>query len=309
MFKVTNEILVLCTLRGKYSIYKLKMDAAAKQKYVDLFNTGADKMIYDEDNDEKDVIPFSSTYKLGDDETFKIENFELLQCIKDAIDSSDVLDAYVPQNNQGDAPNGYKIKAILIGQKETDGTYIIAGQKFSKAQILLRKAFNLILDRDTFTEPKDKFSISASEEVDCVFTGADLLFVNYTSANKVFDLSDYYRAATEDEVLQFKSSELFNIVDDDIFMKNVKGVTVRKKIARILDMGTLSACPMQDLQAKSIEVGVQLQIVDDKIVFPSKKAELKNLLAFLAEEMYKGIITNTPYFTNSSRAIDITAQD
>lgn len=303
MFEITNEILVLCTCRGNYSIYKLKLDAESKQKYVGLFNEGADNLLFDAENEERTMVPFTSNYTLSEDEGFIISNFDLLTCVKEALDAPDTLEAYVPLNAQGDARNGHRIKAILIGRKDDDNKYIVAGQKFSKAQILLRKSFNLFLDGDTFIEPRDRFSIAASEDVDCLFTGYGLLFNNYAAANKVFDLSEYYREATEEEIQAFKSNEMFSVSNEEVFMKNVRGITVRKKIARILDMGTLSVCPISELREKSTAVGVQLEIENDKIVLPAKKSDLKNLLAFLAEEMYKGIITNTTYLTNSSRAV------
>ena len=303
MFEITNEILVLCTCRGNYSIYKLKLDAESKQKYVGLFNEGADNLLFDVENEERTMVPFTSNYTLSEDEGFIISNFDLLTCVKEALDAPDTLEAYVPLNAQGDARNGHRIKAILIGRKDDDNKYIVAGQKFSKAQILLRKSFNLFLDGDTFIEPRDRFSIAASEDVDCLFTGYGLLFNNYAAANKVFDLSEYYREATEEEIQAFKSNEMFSVSNEEVFTKNVRGITVRKKIARILDMGTLSVCPISELREKSTAVGVQLEIENDKIVLPAKKSDLKNLLAFLAEEMYKGIITNTTYLTNSSRAV------
>lgn len=304
MFKDTNEILVLCAQKNSYNVYKLKMDAPSKQKYVSLFSIGTDKLLFDDENDERTFVPFSSNDKISEDEIFSISSFELLPCIKDALDHPDTIEPYIPQNSQGDAPNGYKVKAILIGSKEDDGTYIVAGQKFSKAQILLRRSFNLFLEGDTFKEPTPSFSIAASEDVDCLFTGNQLIFLSYTSANKVFDLSEYYREATEEEIQTFRSNELFTVSDDSIFIKNVKGITIRKKIARILDLRSLERCSLQELQEKSKNVGLILNIENDKIILPTKKADLKNLLSFLAEEMYKGLITNTTYFTNSSRIIE-----
>ncbi len=81
-------------------------------------------------------MPFTSNYKLSEDECFLTSNFKMLSCVKEAIDTPDTLEAFIPQNVQGNAPNGYKIKAILIGRKTENGTYVIAGQKFSKSQIL-----------------------------------------------------------------------------------------------------------------------------------------------------------------------------
>ncbi len=47
MFEITNEILVLYTRKNNYSVYKLKLDAASKQKYVRLFNEGIDNLFCD----------------------------------------------------------------------------------------------------------------------------------------------------------------------------------------------------------------------------------------------------------------------
>lgn len=77
MFEVTNEILVLCTYRSNYSIYKLKLDAASKQKYVGLFNEGTSNLLLDAENDERTMVPFTSNYTLSEDEGFIISNFEL----------------------------------------------------------------------------------------------------------------------------------------------------------------------------------------------------------------------------------------
>ena len=303
MFDETNEILVLCVKGKDYSVYRLQMDAEAKRKYLQLFNEGVDNIIRFETED-RDEVQFSSSYKLNDDEVFTIQDFQPLPCIKNALDHPDTLEPFIPKNPRGDLETGHKMKAILAGRKISDADYIIAGQKFSATQTLWRKPFQLFLDGQTFTVPRPSFSITISNDVDCVFINGKLLFLNYTSANKVFDLSEYYRAATEEEIQTFKSNQLFYVADDSTFAQNVRGITIRKKIARILDMGTLSGCSIEKIREKSLEMGINVQLENGKVVIPSTKADLKSLLAFLAEEMYKGSITNKTYLTNSSRAID-----
>ena len=52
---------------------------------------------------------------------------------------------------------------------------------------------------------------------------------------------------------------------------------------------------------------VALQMQNDKIVFPSERAEAKKLLQFLCEELYRGCITDTLYETNSKRVAAVRA--
>ena len=46
---------------------------------------------------------------------------------------------------------------------------------------------------------------------------------------------------------------------------------------------------------------VELKIDNNKIIFPAEKAKAKKLLQYLNEELYKGVITEKVYETNSKR--------
>lgn len=49
---------------------------------------------------------------------------------------------------------------------------------------------------------------------------------------------------------------------------------------------------------------VDIQVAEDKIVFPADKAAAKRLLLFLNEELFRGAITDQVYETNSKRVAD-----
>ena len=75
----------------------------------------------------------------------------------------------------------------------------------------------------------------------------------------------------------------------------------RKRIALLKDSGLLNQFSATDIQSRSTGYDVSVDIVDNKIVFPSNKAAAKRLLQFLNEELYRGAITETLYGTNSKR--------
>ena len=104
---------------------------------------------------------------------------------------------------------------LIVGKKEQG--YCVAGQKFSQRQIAIKKSgFGIFLSGDTFVEDKRKFIISIGEQVDCVYLNQDLIFEKYFDANGIFDLSNYYRLASQGEIDSFTNHEA-------LYIENTRG--------------------------------------------------------------------------------------
>lgn len=71
------------------------------------------------------------------------------------------------------------------------------------------------------------------------------------------------------------------------------------KDSKILDKYTA-----KEIKARSKWYEVDVQIKNNKIIFPADKTAAKRLLQFLNEELYRGPITETLYETNSKREAD-----
>lgn len=301
MFTDTNEIMILARKNSREKVYKLKLDREAKEEYVRQFNLYINDLLYDDDGDLKEFHDFENNYFNSEEENFKIDDFQLSEEIKYAIDHPDVLEPFVARRNDIVNEEGYQIKAILIGNKDDNGEYCVAGQKFSYKQILVQKGFNLILTNDTFKQEERKFIIAVPEKVDCLLQGDRLVFQKYSYANGVFDLSSYYREASNDEINTLKTNDLLSIEDVAIFDRMVQGVLVRKKIAKILDIHALDDMQKVKTAATNLHFDLPLTSDGEKIIWPQNKAEQKVLLKFLAEELYSGSITSQKYISNSTR--------
>lgn len=305
MFTETDEIFVWAKKGRKNKVYKLKTSASVKQLFIELFNNGINSLMQDDNGDEREPIPFENNYSVtAREENFIIRTFVIPKELQDAIDAPDVVENYTPIDEKGKTEEGYEIRAIVIGAKDEQG-YYLAGQRFTQRQVMVKpKGFNLFFQHDMFVEERRGFSINIGETVDCVFIGGGLIFEKYNDANGVFDLSEYYRTASQSEVDQFSNNPAFEIDDSDTFARSVAGISMRKKIAKIIDLGTLN--DVGKIRTNATKVNVDIAFTEDgsKVKIPEDKKELKKVMAFLAEELYPGLFTNNTYLSNSTRKVD-----
>lgn len=305
MFTETDEIFVWAKKGRKNKVYKLKTNRTVKHLFVDIFNNGVNLLMQDENGDEREPIPFETNYTVtAREENFIIRAFVIPQELQDAIDNTDVVENYIPVDEKGKTGEGFEIRAIVIGAKDEQG-YYLAGQRFTQRQVMVKpKGFNLLFDQNMFVEDHRGFSINIAETVDCVFIGGGLIFDKYTDANGVFDLSEYYRTASQSEVDQFSNNPAFEIVDADTFARSVAGISMRKKIAKIIDLGTLNDVGKIRTNASKVNVDIAFTEDGSKVRIPENKNELKKVMAFLAEELYPGLFTNNTYLSNSTRKVN-----
>lgn len=134
----------------------------------------------------------------------------------------------------------YEIKAIFVGKRtETEDAerFQVAFQRFRKEQYITTNWVNLFFTRDTFRREKN-FGISISDTADCYYTEGELQFSSFYFARQIFDLSEYYRSATDQEVQSFTTSDKLSFEDTEAF-KNTANTWIRRKIAMINDSGVL----------------------------------------------------------------------
>lgn len=303
MFTTSDEIFVWTKKRNNNRVYKLKTSASVKQRFVEVFNNGISALMAS-DGEKRECISYESNYNVSkEEENFIIASFVVPQELKDAIDYPDVVENYIPKDKTGKTEDGYGIRAIIMGSKN-NAVYCFAGQKFSQRQIVIKpRGFNLFFQQDMFVADEREFSISIRDDIDCFYEGEGLIFEKYIDANGVFDLSEYYRTASQKEVDEFSSNSVFAIEDANKFANSVAGISMRKKIAKIIDLGTLN--DVAKIKTNAQRVNIDIEFTDnDRLRIPNDKKKLKKVLAFLAEELYPGLFTNNTYLTNSTRKVD-----
>ena len=225
-----SAVMVIRSDKNEDYVYRLEMDATTQQELCISFSNAHDELL-----NEKSRVVFDGSYKPLTDEFLTIENFQLASEIMDAI--RDPIGVKSFQKENGVFP---EIKAVFIGERiESNDSekFNIAFQRFRKEQFISPKMFNLFLNENTFFQEK-RYGISIADSIDCFYTENELQFVSFFFARQIFDLSGYYRSATDQEVALFVTNEKLLIEDAEAF-KSMANTWIRRKIAMINDSKVL----------------------------------------------------------------------
>ena len=141
-----------------------------------------------------------------------------------------------------------------------------------------------------------------NNKIQAIYKDGKFYFKSFPSASKIFDLSAYMVEATTTEVNDFGNKDNVN-VDVDWLTAHANNKT-RRLIKMISASGTLDIFMGMDKRkrdkiANSVKVDVPIQ--DEKLMLPSSVSKVNKILEFLNEDVYKGLITESIFRTNSKR--------
>lgn len=275
-------------------ILHLEVDKETQQTICQTFAAAVTNLI-----EGKTRIPFDGGYKPNKDEFLSIEGFVLPDEIKEALRNPMGVTAY--QKEEEGFP---EIKAVFVGTySRSNGTekFQVAFQKFRKEQYISIRGINLYFAKNTFRRERH-FGINISDRIDCCYTEGELQFSSFFFARQVFDLTQFYRAALDPEVDEFTSHELLSVENPQIF-KNMANTWIRRKIAMINDSGVLRKYSAAQIKKIAKSAGIEIEVEDQKLVIPNDKEQLKIVLGFLDEEVYKGPFSKVTLLANSKRRV------
>lgn len=294
--KFSNSVLFawMDTKDKSIQIKRVIEDRNTQVALNNLFNDASDNMV-----SGKTPVVFDGKYTPDPDGTdyLFIDGFSLPEEIVSAIKNPQALEALEPEKNV--IP---KIKALFIGSHSVvDGvdTYLAAFQKFKSDQYISAAKIHLFLSGDTFVAD-NRVGLTIGKHIDCLFADNKLQFTSFFFARQVFDLSKYYREATDSDIIDFIEDEAIEMEEGEEFSKTANSWE-RRKIASIMDSGVLKNYTATRIKSIAKQTGIELAVVNKQIVIPSDKAERRIVLGFLDEEVYKGAFSQTIYQTNSKR--------
>jgi len=261
--------------------------------------------LFENYNRGKEEISFDGNYAIheGDEELLVINDFDMQASVIDAIkNANSITDFNINELNNyanGDKP----IKALFMGDiiNEHDEENInIAFQLFSKSQCIA-SGKRLLVFNDNVYQSATNNALTINEYLTLIFSNGVLKFDKFFYAKQVFSLASYYKEATKDDVIDFANMNEISVLDTDSFVKNANTQQLKKRIAYIKDNQILETYTAETIQKKAVDFGVNIVIEDGKIVLSDDKEELKKTLYFLAEDTFKGAITDNDYETNSKK--------
>ena len=272
----------------------MSVDESTRSTVCELFSQSANKLI-----ECSEVIKFEGNYKPDQGEILSIHNFNLPESVKEAICNPFSLPSFNPRDHEDD----FNMKALFVvsRQKRISDDCAIAFQRIRKEQRLSKKKLKVFFDNNTIMMD-NRWGMSILEVIDCIFFQNELRFTSYHYARQVLDLSQYYRLATDEDVQRFCQSGLLKLLDEESFKTNTDS-WVRRKIASVNDSRILEKFSAKEIQKRAIESNLNFIVEDEKVVVPDDKKQLKIMLGFLDEGIFKGIFTEETFITNSKRKL------
>lgn len=274
-------------------VYQLPLDQKTRDNIVCILARERDKLL------AKTPIKFDGSYKPNKDEYLYIDKFNLDDQILDAIRNPIGVQAFKKEND-----NYPEIKAVFVGErneKKDSEVFHVVFQLFKKDQRLSTGRYNIFHNNDTFKEITE-FGFSILYSVECCFEKDQLIFQSFYYARQIFDLSTYYRSATDDEVNSFINNPKLSFMDKEAFLSQADSWT-RRRIAIINDSEVLENFSINVIIELADNMGLCMAEKDGRLLIPSDKNEMKKILGFLDEEAYKGPFSNDIYLANSKRKL------
>lgn len=244
---------------------------------------------------QKEKILFDGQYKPEDDQILEIENFSLpfdvdfdnpLNLEKMKIDDIDL------------------IKGLIINDQD-----IIGFQCFDRRKIIEPNRLNIVFKGNTFSKLQEK-GITIGDKLDIIYSKKDksLFFESFHNASKIFDLSEYYREATDQEINSFFTTQIFSDIpqnlDEKIDTRMKKKIFLIKKNKIIEKLKDSHIFKEVAKYSKTFGLEKYFDSTSNKIKIPDDKKEFKKIISFLNEDLYKSPISDIIYETNSKRKLE-----
>ena len=176
--------------------------------------------------EDAEIIPYEPGYK-PDDEIFVLENYQLPDYVRDALDTPDALPELAEEELVEE-----QVKALFgIQWTKRSGAEELAFQNFNSGQVLRRGSRFLFLDRDTFQE-SDRTGLRVDQKVSSVYRAGALYLQSETLVRRYLELDHIFKAATNEEIDILLADATFAPTRRQLFLDNADW-WVRRKVTAI----------------------------------------------------------------------------
>ena len=176
-------------------------------------------------------------------------------------------------------------------------------QVFNKKNMLQRKMVLQFEHGNVFTKMNNNAFI-VEDKVHAIFENGKLYFHSYTIANQFFSLIDFVTEATNTEIESFGDIEGINVSTENIkYIANIKTRRLIKLLSNTDNIVTFMRKTSRTRSSLLRKYGINASInANNELVLPTNNvAELNRVLEFLNEDIFRGVITDSLYRSNSKK--------
>lgn len=250
----------------------------------------------------QDEIPFDGKYKPDLGEVLVISEFDDIDGLADAVVNPLSVPEVAPTAQVFDT-----IKALFSGYIGNDGIPVVLLQYFDKRRIISTNGLSIFHSSNVYKKIEG-IGLTIDSKLTAIIRDDSLNFHSFHLLRQIFDLSAYYKEATDGDIQQFSNCACV-LVKNTADLVAISDTWVRRKLWLISQSEILQKVPVCDIKAVAAEFSILLETVMDngveKIIIPEDKKYLKTILRFLDEDYYKSPLLQNRYLTNSKRPVQV----
>jgi hypothetical protein len=244
-------------------------------------------------------ITFDGKYKPDEGECLFIADYDDIDNVHAAVANPLSVPEIVPVTSEFEA-----IKALFVGRVDGSKNTVII-QSFDKRKIISNKGLSLFHASNVYKKV-DGVGLTLDTRLAAILEDCELSFFSFFAARQIFDLTEYYKEATSDDLTHFAQNGSVKVADLDNFIANSDG-WIRRKVALVMQSAILEKIDLKEAANVARVFGIELETVSvsDRIVLvlPDNKADLKRVLRFLDEDYFQSVLLSTPHVSSSKRQL------
>lgn len=256
-------------------------------------------------------IPFDPGYTLSEGETvvidgekvdvpiemFVIDGYKMREEIVDVVKNPlSQIDLSIDEDTLAN------IVGIFTGESRP---LWIAAQTFDRRRLISTKGVSLIHERNKFKRIEEP-GLTLDNKLAAVWEDGQLVFRSYAVTHRLFDLSDHFKTATDNDLRAIAEHAHLHVADVETFVTDADSWT-RKEVSLIKTSGVLDKAGPRTIKKAAKDYGVPITIRKignkEKIELPPDRKELKDVLHFLNEDYFTSVILKRKYVSNSKRLL------
>lgn len=247
-----------------------------------------------------EIIEFDGKYKPEQDELLKISNYDDIDNLEIAINRPLTVADITPTEE-----TFKEIKALFTGYM-VNGRSKILIQRFEKRRIITSNGLTIFHENNTYRKIED-IGLTVDGKLTGILNDGILTFKSFHVMRQIFDLTAYYKEATDTDIAEFGQLETIKIGNPGNFL-SLADSWIRRKIALIQQSGILESVPLSTIKAVADGFLVPLTLTTDneqqKIDMPNDRKAIKAILRLLDEDYYESPLSQTHCIANSKRKVE-----
>lgn len=273
-------------------IYRIDLD---RKTNSDITKTFLDQTSFFETHHNIE-LPFEAGYNPSYNECSYINNFTDANILLDAVKRNTAMPKWTQQIGLDN------ITALFMAPEHPQIKDKIAIQSFTKKQILNASKY-LWLNKDVFSL-SELMGFNLDDKLVAIIQNNKIKFKNFNNLRSIFEMNKYFANATLQQIDDFVKQSIFDL-PQGFDLASLADNVIRKKVTLINNSGILTQHSVVDITTAATTLNFKIHTTgigaQQKIMMPSTKKEIKELLDFLDEDYFNSEITKQRFRSNSKR--------